>query len=327
MAIPLREKQSFYHSLAQLLRAGIGFPSAVQKIGITIRGPLRIVAKNLLTAINAGQTVAEAFGNEGPAVSPLEISVISATEKSGALERGFTQLALYFETLARARESLRAKLAYPLFILHFGILVLGLPSLVARGWAAYLKETLPILGIFYALAIVAIFMSAFLRDAGSLNPPLDRFLRRIPLFGKVRAAFAHARFCLIYGLKLEAGINIMDALESAAETSRSGLIHGATRQVLEKVRAGSQVGSSMAETEAFPDLLTRSVIVGEESGQLDRELRRLAADYQEEAVRRMELATLWSAKIITGVVMVYLGWRVIEMYLGTLKVYDNLLDL
>ena len=124
-----------------------------------------------------------------------------------------------------AREGILKKCAYPAFVLHFGIIILSLPTLIPSGnFAAYLRQTLGILVLVYGIALIVALLIPLLRDAGATSAALDSLLRLLPLFGKIRRAFAIARFCATYGMQFNAGINVIDALQAAQRASRSGLI-------------------------------------------------------------------------------------------------------
>ncbi len=325
MSLPLRAKQSFYHSLAQLLRSGITFPSALEKLSHSARGPLRRTIQRLRDALAAGDTIGEACEQQRGVISPTEASVIAAVEKSGQLEHGLEQLASYYEALAFAREMVIRKSAYPIFVLHFGILSLGLPALFTSG-GSYVRATGPALAIFYGLALAAALLIPSLRDAGTTSAGLDWFLRCLPIVGKLRRSFAMARFCMIYQIELDAGVNVLDALAAAGRASRSGLVRAAVDRAIPEIRGGAQVGPLLAEGRAFPEEVSRSILVGEESGELDAELRRLATEYQADALVRLATAADWFTKLIYLAVVSYLGWRIVGTYQDYISQVEKLID-
>ncbi|MES2568419.1 MAG: type II secretion system F family protein, partial [Verrucomicrobiota bacterium] len=252
-------------------------------------------------------------------ISPMESSVIAAVERSGRLDHGFQQLASYYEGLAKARELVIQKSAYPVFMLHFGVLALALPSLITKGTSAYLHATLPILGVVYAAVFFFWVLFSAFREAGTTNALMDRLLRLIPWVGKVRRNFSIARFCTIYQIELDAGVNVINALLAASRASGSGMIRSAVDAALPEVRGGGQVGPLLAVSGAFPEWMIQSLMVGEESGELDQELSRLATEFQAEAFAQLERAASRIGKLIYLSVLIYLGWRIVSTYEGMLK--------
>lgn len=314
MSLSLREKQSFYHSLAQLVRTGIPFPSALDKLAGTTRGSARRLLDAARKSLANGRTVGEAFSAQHPAITPLEASVITAVEKSGQLDRGLRELSDYFGALAHARAMVIKRLTYPVFLLHFGILILGAPALVLKGFTAFVREIGPPFVLLYAAFAIIAMLAVLLRDAGAHSAIMDSLLRAIPLFGKVRRSFALSRFCTVYGLQLDAGVNVIDALIAAALASRSGCLRSAADSIVPDVRAGAQVGPLLAASGAFPSDIMQSIIVGEETGRLDEELKRIATDMREKALGTLETLAEWIPKLLYVGIVLYLAWKILGVF-------------
>jgi type II secretory pathway component PulF len=311
VSLSLREKQRLYHSLAQLIRNGVPFPSALDKLASTTRGSARRLVDSVRRALANGRTVGEAFAAQQPAVTPLEASVLSAVEKSGQLDHGLRELSDYFGALSQARAMVIKRLTYPIFLLHFGILVLGAPALVLKGGSAFIHEVGTAFVFIYAAVAIVAMLTHVLRDAGASSAVMDRVLRALPLLGKVRRSFALSRFCTVYGLQLDAGVNIIDSLIAAGRASRSGSVRSAVDSALPEVRAGAQVGPLLAGTGAFPAELMQSLIVGEETGRLDEELKRMAADLRQEALGTLETLADWLPKLLYVGIVLYLAWKIV----------------
>ena len=326
MRVSPSDKQAVYLGLSQLLRSGIPFPRALDKLLSASRGSICHLIGGLRQSILDGHTIGEAFHLAAPIVSPMEASVITSLERGGKLEHGFQQLAGYFEALALARKLILRKSAYPIFVLHFGIFSMALPKLMEGGTGAVLWSTAPTLAIVYAGALVAALFLPSLRDFGTNSPALDRLARTLPMLGKVRSCFANARFCMIYGIELNAGVNVIDSLIAAGRASRSALIQRAVSAALPHVLAGSQVGPLLAASRAFPENLARSILLGEESGALDKELERLASHYQAEALIRLQSTAEAFAKLLYFTIVSYIAFRIVSSFQETVAAQSKLLD-
>ena len=314
MSLSLREKQSLYHSLAQLIRTGIPFPAALDKLAGTTRGGARRLVDAARLALANGRTVGEAFAAQRPAVTPLEASVLTAVEKSGQLDHGLRELSDYFGSLAQARALVIRRIQYPVFLLHFGIIVLGAPVLVLKGSREFFRQVGTTFIFIYAAAAIVAMVAPVLRDAGATSAAVDRLLGCVPLIGKVRRSFALSRFCTVYGLQLNAGVNVIDALIAAGRASRSGLVSSAVDAAVPEVRGGAQVGPLLAASGAFPAELMQSLIVGEETGRLDEELRRMAADLRQEAIGTLETLADWLPKFFYVAIVLYLAWKILVLF-------------
>lgn len=311
MSLSLRQKQSLYHSLAQLIRSGVPFPKALDKLAGTTRGSARALLDSTRKAIGDGRTVGEAFSAQRSDITPLESSVLSAVEKSGQLDHGLRELSDYFAALAQARETVIKRLTYPAFLLHFGILVLSAPTLVLKSGAEFLREVGGTFVIIYAAVAVVAMVTPMLRDAGAGSAFMDRLVNAIPLLGTVRRSFALSRFCTVYGLQLDAGVNIIDSLISAGAASRSGSIRAAVDAAVPEVRTGSQVGPLLAASGAFPMELMQTIIVGEETGKLVEELKRMAVELRQQALAKLETLADWLPKLLYVGIVLFLAWRIL----------------
>jgi type IV pilus assembly protein PilC len=326
MSLSLREKESFYRSLGQLLRTGSTFPRALDTLTRSLRGAPRSFVKRLRRHAE-GSSVAETFASQRAAVSELELATLAAVERSGRLEHGCAQLAAHFGSLAQARAGMLRKSAYPIFILHFAILVFALPrALLGGGLQGYLRETLTALAFIYGIGLCIVLALPLLRDLGAASALLDRLLRAVPLFGKVRRAFAVARFCGTYQMQLDAGVNVMESLAAAGRASRSGWIAAAVRRALREVRGGTQAGPLLAASGAFPAEVGQAICTGEETGSLDDELRRLAREYQEEALTRLDTLTEWLPRMVMVGIFIYVGYGIVTFYAGYMKQVSEMLD-
>lgn len=315
MSLSLREKQSLYHSLAQLVRSGVPFPSALENLSRTTSGRMRRVIRSLKDGVGSGQTVAESFARQRPSVGEMELGVIAAVERAGKLEKGLTQLSEYFGALEAARRGILKRCAYPVFMLHFGVFVIRLQTLVfGGGLAAYLRETVGFLALIYGVALVIALTVPLLRDAGSASAALDSLLRTLPLVGKIRRALSTSRFCATYEMQLDAGINVIDALQAAQRASRSGVIRAAVERTIPEVRAGAQVGGALAASGAFPEPMIRSFCIGEQTGEIDQELLRLASEYQAEGLARIETLAEWLPRLLYIAILGYIGFGIVTWY-------------
>ena len=327
MSLSLREKQSLYHSLAQLVRSGVPFPSALDNLAQTTRGGMRSVVRRLKDGIGQGLTVGEAFARQRPAVGEMEVGVIAAVERAGKLAEGLAQLSAYFGALEQARAGLVKRCAYPAFVLHFGVFTMSLKTLIfGGGLVPYLKETFGVLALLYGLVLVIALLVPLLRDAGSTSALLDGLLRIVPLVGEIRRALSTSRFCATYEMQLDAGINVIDALQAAQRASRSGVIRAAVERAIPEVRGGAQIGGLLAAGTAFPEPMIRSFCVGEQTGEIDQELKRLAAEYLAEGLARIETLAEWLSRFFYIAILGYIGYSIVVWYQSYLHTAMRFMD-
>ena len=237
----------------------------------------------------------------------------------GSITHQSVYLSEYFGRLDEARKTLIRKSLYPLFMLHLGIFVTGLPTFI-QGFDlnAYLKETLGVLFLIYIYSFGLLLVIWFLLVQGTRSAAIDGFLRLIPGVGKMRRAFALSRFCATYEMQLQSGVNVMDSLQSAGRASQSGMVAVVVAKAVPKVRAGSQVGPLLSGSSAFPENMVRAIKIGEETGSLDAELKQLADSFQQEALSRMDFLAAFLSKAIYILMLVFVGYRIVAWYSGYL---------
>ncbi|MEO6787719.1 MAG: type II secretion system F family protein [Chthoniobacteraceae bacterium] len=314
--------------MSRLLHSGTPLPKAIEKLGHLSSGQARASLAKVKGALDSGRTVGEAMPAGTPLISPLEACVFVASDRAGRLDAGLEQASRYYAALAEARTRMRSRLAYPVFVVHFALLILPLPLVFAPdgGLVSYFKAVgTAIGGLWLCVFLIAALVRALV-SAATKHLVFDRLLSMVPLFGKLRRSFALSRFCSAYHMQLNAGVNVLASLETSAAASGSAILRDAVLRALPTVRSGNQVGPALAATRAFPKTFVRAFTVGEETGELDHELQRLGADYQTTALRRLETVAEWMPKIFYIAVLFYFGWQIIRFYIGRMQEIQSVMD-
>lgn len=315
------EKAAIFHELGRLVRSGAPFPKAIATLAQHSGGPARAALARIRAALDGGASVGESLTVGTPLVTPLEACAFTASDRAGRLETGLEQASQYHTAIASARARIRARLAYPAFVIHFALLVLPLPSLFAEngGLAPFLRAVgFAIGGLWLSLFIITALIRALLTAAENGATP-DRLLRAIPIFGKLRRDFALARFCSAYHMQLDAGVNVLASLEMSGAASGSAILREAVAGAMPVVRDGGQVGAALEGTRAFPQRFVRAFAVGEQTGELDQELQRIGEEYRDAAMRRLETISEWVPRLIYIAIICYTGWRIVSAYAGQMK--------
>ena len=316
VGLSLNQKKTLYRELGQLLRSGKPLPAALEILAGSSSGSLRSFQKKLQKSLVAGDSVSEAFAKQRPAIGEMEVSMLSAGGRSGRLMESCLALSSYFQSLAKARSAILQKCAYPLFIFHFGVLTLGAKTMVVEGVPAYLKETLTTLGLGYCFAAVPLALLWYLLILARSSSLVDQLLSAIPGTGTIRSSFALARFCATYDAQLNAGVNVLESLQTAAESSQSAVIIRRIAREMPALRSGSQVGEVLAKTKVFPEWLVRAFRVAEETGGLDKELPQMAVELEAKALSRVETLSEWIPRLIYMAIMLFMGWKTVALYQG-----------
>ncbi len=319
------EKARLFHELGQLVRAGAPFPKAVEKLARHCSGRARSSLLAVKRALDGGLTVSESLRAGAPLVGSLEACVFAASDRAGRLEAGLDQASQYHGAIAAARSQMKSRLAYPVFIIHFAMLVLPVPALFAEGGGLtpYLKAAgFAIgglwLGVFILAALIRTLLSLAERSAAT-----DRFLRKLPPFGTLRRDFSLARFCSAYHMQLGSGVNVLASIETSGAASGSALLRDATLAAMPAIRSGGQVSEALHKTGVFPMDFLRAFAVGEETGRLDHELERIANEHRSAGLRRLDLLAEWIPRLIYIGIVLYIGWSILASYTGRMRAIQD----
>lgn len=313
-------KHQFHSEMEKLLEAGFDIRKAAATLATTRLTPAQAaVLDHLQRGLDAGESITSAISRDPALVSPLERTVIEAGERGGKLAPAFGHLADYFGMVARARREVLAGLAYPLVILHLGIVIATVPSQLLRGDRSsgeILGSLVVTLILVYAVAALLFFAGRALVRAAPEQAGIDRFLNRLPWIGKARRHWALARFSKVFHMCLLAGIPMQATVQLAAGAAHSAVLTDGTAPVIAAAAAGQALGPALMAAPAFPAAFSSSYATGEEAGTLDKDLARWSVRFQEEAEDATRTAAKMVPKVLYFLVIAFAAWQVIGFFTG-----------
>ncbi len=319
---------AFYYQLGTLLQAGLPIQNALHSIQKTAPRPMRRAVAELLAVVNQGSPLHEAMESCPRCFASLDVHTINMTERSGALDVGLLSLSHYYESLAAARRKLVAGLIYPVCLFVAGVFIPPLPYLVIGKitTANYLWITV---GLFVRLALVVWVISFLLRwslTVPRLNLIVDRLIKAVPVFGRLRFDYALSQWLSSVRLMLRAGIGIVDALKSASSMVHCPLIADAYDRAAPMIGGQLDVSQALASTGVFPDELIQLWATGEQSGKMDEMLDRLTRFYEERWRRNLDQVVTWLPRIIYLLFVFYMIWQVVHLFGLYMSTYNNILN-
>jgi len=284
--------------------------------------------------VESGSTLADAMARHPKIFSKLFVNMIAAGEAGGILDVILQRMTVFIEKIMKLKRSLRSASIYPSIILTVAIGVVTIILLFVIPVFATLFEglgaDLPLptllvirmsnfLGQFFIFIFVALLLAVFgLRyyyktEGGRLV--IDKFLLAVPVFGTVLKKIAVARFSRTLSTLLISGIPILEGLDITARTAGNKVIELALMRTRKTVEEGKTIVEPLRQAGIFPPMVIQMVGVGEQTGELDQMLTKVADYYDEEADRAIaNFLTLLEPMLIVflGVVV---GGIVISMYL------------
>jgi len=275
--------------------------------------------------VNAGAPLAQALAEHPREFDALYVAVIGSGEQSGKLSQVLLKLAGDLETAQQMRAKLLAASLYPAIVSGVALLmVVFLLAYVVPQVAQVFVSTqrsLPWLTVFiltlsgwvqqgwsWTLLVVLIAWGGAklaLRQQ-RLRERFDAACLQIPWLGRLSLGYNAARFASTLALLTGAGVPMLKALQTAAQTLSNASLRAQAMQVIDLVREGAPLASALSQHKRLPGLLSMFARLGEQTGQLPQMLQ-YAADHMNNEVQRraMQLATILEPLLIVtmGVVV------------------------
>lgn len=320
---------TFTTELSALLSAGLPIDRSLNILAEISEGShMKEVIHSVLTGIRGGSSFSEALQKHPGIFSRLYISMIRAGETGGVLDVVLDKLTEFLETAKELRDSVVSAMVYPLILtLTGGISIVILLTFVIPRFSSIFSEiggdlplsTQIILTISQALRsywwiVFPMIIAAFALVkfyAGTQRGAYKWDELKLKLLGDVIRKLETARFCRTLGTLLRSGVPFLQALTNAKDVIGNRIIAGSVGAVIKNVREGKGIAGPLIEADAFPQLALSMIKVGEETGQLDTMLLKVAATYEKglrDAVKRfmslLEPAIILAMGIIIAFIVV-----------------------
>lgn len=321
--VGLKHMMPFTRQLAVLISAGLPLLRSIRILSEqTESANLKEALGGIAGEIESGNTLSEGMAKFPAVFDRLFVNMIRAGEIGGALEAVLERLAIFAEKSANVRSKIKTAMWYPVFVFAIagGLLVLILGWIVPAFAEVYEELGAELPGMtqlliamselvtkrYWAIAITLgfiVFMWKFLRRYDWGLFATDSFLLRLPVFGKIIQKACLARFARTFATLLEAGVPILQTLSIVKDTSGNEVITRAVVEVHNSIKEGESISEPLKKFPVFPPLVVHMVAVGEETGNIDTMLVKVAEFYE----REVDDAVDGLAKLIEPLLIVFLG--------------------
>ena len=301
--------------------------------------------------VEAGSSVAGAMESEPGVFDPLYRAMVQAGEGSGRLEEALDRVAYQLEKLDALRRQVRAALWYPTAVLILAVLVTVIVvAFIVPVFVGIFQEiasenpnadtTLPLMtsitvavsdfitGKWYVLIpMIAAITYAFLRwkrtERGRMQ--WDRLKMRFPFhIGDIVQKVALARWSRTFAGAISSGVPMLQAIRISGDTAGNAVVQEAMEEVYASVMRGGTIARPLTDHDVFPAMVSHMVSVGEESGQLENMLEKVADFYETEVDAKVKALTSLIEPLMICVIGAIVGFIVISMYLPIFKLYDQI---
>jgi type IV pilus assembly protein PilC len=292
--------------------------------------------------IESGLSFSEGLAKHPKIFSPLYVAMVRAGEAGGVLEQSLERVADQLEKDDALRRQVRAAMAYPSVVLFFAFAVLfGLIAFIVPVFVGVFDDfggELPaitkltvaasdlVTGRWYVLlggAIAAVVGFRKWRKSSWGRPQWDRVRLKVPFkIGKTVQKIALARWSRTFSALYGAGVPIMQAIEVTGTTAGNSVVEKAMDAVVDSVKAGGSIAAPLKDAPIFPTMVAQMIAVGEETGNLDTMLTKVADFYEDEVAAAVKALTSILEPIMIIFVGAIVGFIVVAMYMPMFKVYD-----
>lgn len=340
--VGLKDISVMARQLATMISAGLSLLRALTILAEqTENQALARVIMDVRSDIEGGRSLSVALGRHPEVFPPLMINMVRAGEVGGFLDSVLGSVASNFESEVRLRGKIKSAMAYPTVVFAIAILaVIGMLLFIVptfENMFSTLGGELPFLtkilvamsnglkvGIFPMIILIIVGMYLWRTNKRKLGvrQVVEPLYLKAPVFGGLVQKVALARFTRNLGAMLRAGVPILQSLDIVGEASGNIVVENATRAVRESVRSGNSLAKPLAAHKVFPPMAVQMMAVGEDTGQLDQMLDKIADFYDQEVESTTEALTSLIEPIMIAVLGGIIGFMVIGLYMPIFSVFD-----
>ncbi|OQY99925.1 MAG: hypothetical protein B6D35_08100 [Candidatus Brocadia sp. UTAMX2] len=332
----------FTQELATLLEGGIPLDKSLSiLLSGQDRNMIKDVVEDLLNGIKSGKSFAEALTNHIKLFSSVYINMVRAGEEGGVLPQVLKRLGAFQERLQKVRSEIVSAMIYPILLSFTGFVCVGalivyvipkfaqifdgmgisLPfsTMILMGMSQYLIRygwTL----ILAALITVFLYKKAMKDNATSIK--LDQKKLRLPLVGNLLWKMQISRFARTLGTLLENGVPLLKSMDIVKDVLSNRYLADILRDVKANVKEGAGLTLSLAKRGFLPEIAVHLLKVGEETGNLDKMLLKVADNFDADIEHRMKRLVTMVEPVLILLMGALIGVIVISMLTAILSVND-----
>jgi type IV pilus assembly protein PilC len=335
-----RDIALFTRQLATMMKSGVPL---LQAFDIGIKGSgnpaLARLLNDVRNDVETGSSLSQAFGKHPVHFDRLFVNLVAAGEQAGILDNLLDRLATYKEKIIAIKGKIKSALFYPASVVVIASLVVSVMMLfvipefknVFSSFGADLPApTLFVIAIsdffvnywyaVFGLIFGVIFAIAYTyRRSKAMQIAVDRAILKFPVIGDIIRKATVARWTRTLSTMFAAGVPLVEALDSVGGASGNHVYLTATKEIQSEVSTGSSLTVAMQNSRVFPSMVVQMVSIGEESGQLDSMLGKVADFFEQE----VDDAVSGLSQLLEPLIMVFLGTiiggLVVAMYLPIFK--------
>ncbi|HBW84835.1 MAG TPA: type II secretion system protein F [Gammaproteobacteria bacterium] len=322
--------------LATMMKAGVPLVQSFDIVadGLENKG-LQELVMSIRNDISSGTSFAGALRKHPKYFDDLYCNLVDSGEKAGALEAMLDRIATYLEKTELLKKKVKKAMTYPIAVVVVAIIVTAIllvkvvPQFESlfQGFGAelpvftqFVVELSEWLQSWWFVVLLGIVGTIFLfkeakRRSQKFSDIVDKYVLKLPVVGEILDKSAVAKFGRVLSTTFAAGVPLVDALDSVAGATGNAVYRDAIDRIKNDVSSGTQLQASMRQQEVFPVMAVQLTAIGEESGNLDEMLAKVAEHYEAVVDDMVDNLTALMEPMIMAVLGVLVGGLIIAMYL------------
>ena len=339
-----RDLSVFCRQFVSITQAGVPMKEALQMMTEQTENKwLKKATADVLLNVEKGNTLADSMAAISDVFPPMLVNMVAAGESSGSLDMSFERMATHFEKEAKLKATIRKATIYPIilifavigvvavmllyvipiFIDMFADLDIEMPALtmgvmnLSKWTASHWYVILVVVA-----AVVAAYRLIYNTDQGRLK--IDYIKMKIPLFGKLTVKSACAQFARTMSTLMGAGISTTECLDTCTKIINNIHYKNALQKAKEEVMKGIPLSEPLAASEVFPPMVCHMTGIGEETGNMEEMLNKLADYYDEEVEITTQSVLAAMEPLIIVFMALIVGTLVIAVIMPIRTMYEGL---
>lgn len=341
-AVSVRELSVFCRQFESVLNAGVTVIEALNMLAEqTENKTFKSALEDIRDAVQKGDTLSAAMAEFPKIFPPLMVQMVAAGEATGGIDKAFSRMGGQFEKEAHLKGLIVKSAIYPIILILVIIVVVAIMMIkIVPTFTAQFDEvggTLPAItravmavsdffvnSWYYMLAIIVgliIFFKEFKKtENGAII--MGRLALKFPMVGKLNIKTASASMTRTLATLMGSGIQLVDALGLVTDMMKNQIVKNALKKAQEEVSRGIPLSTPLQETGVFPPMVYHMIEIGEETGNMEDMLDKIAEYYDEE----VEMATQSLLAVMEPMIIIVMAVIVVPIVLAIMMPMYSLYD-
>lgn len=342
--VSIKEITLFSRQFSTLIESGIPISRSLYILAQNTKNKqFQKILNNIRTQIEAGSSLSVALSKYESIFPPIYIDMVASGEVSGSLHEVLDRLATHLENEKSIKSKVKSAFIYPSVVIVVAIVVvfimliyvipkfipifedmgqeLPLPTRILLGSSEFMQNYWWAILIGMGVLVIGLWIY---RQTPLGRKHTDILKLKIPIIGDIVSKSAIARFCRTLETLQRSGVPLIQSLSIVGKTSGNYVIERAIESSITSLENGEGISAPLAESGAFPILVTQMISIGEETGELEQILTKIADFYEEEVTIAVRTMTSLIEPIITVFLGVMIGFIAVAIIMPMYEMMGNL---